>query len=192
MSDYETVRELIGKVENPKVLTGISNEITFWSAHTGHAVPLADRVRSYLRESGADCHFEETGRKNIALHTTTDRGQAVGLALTMLEYFEAHATPHSKEAVYGISQLISRDPSVIDELTLLKMAVQAPPTTTRRRRVMSEEEKKGVEAIVYLQAMGNVEEPEERALANWRSFSDNEKKKTLEIYEMFSQFSAEG
>ena len=50
---------------------------------------------------------------------------------------------------------------------------------------MTEEEKKGVEAITYLQAMASVDEPPERALASWRGFSDHQKKRTLETYELF-------
>ncbi len=39
-------------------------------------------------------------------------------------------------------------------------------------------EDQGTKAIIALQAFADIEESEEHARANWRSFSDNEKKST--------------
>lgn len=39
-------------------------------------------------------------------------------------------------------------------------------------------EEQGVKAIIELQAFADIEEPEERARANWRTFSPNEKEST--------------
>ena len=50
---------------------------------------------------------------------------------------------------------------------------------------INEEEKKGVEAILFLQSMNGIEEPPDRALRNWRSFSEYDKKNTLRAYDIF-------
>lgn len=39
-------------------------------------------------------------------------------------------------------------------------------------------EEQGVQAIIALQADVGIDEPEERARANWKGFSDNEKSST--------------
>ena len=43
-------------------------------------------------------------------------------------------------------------------------------------------EEEGIKAIIELQAVANIKEPEERARKAWESFTDAEKKQTEEVY----------
>lgn len=51
-----------------------------------------------------------------------------------------------------------------------------PPTPTDK------EEEAGVRAIIALQKLAGIDEPEDRARSNWRGFSASEKQVTLETY----------
>lgn len=46
------------------------------------------------------------------------------------------------------------------------------------------EEQQGVKMIIALQKMAGIDEPEERALKNWRAFSESEKQATRNIYNL--------
>lgn len=52
---------------------------------------------------------------------------------------------------------------------------------------LSKEEQEGVAAIIYLQKMNNIDEPFERALKNWRLFSEWDKENTLTCYRLFKK-----
>lgn len=52
---------------------------------------------------------------------------------------------------------------------------------------LSKEEQEGVDAIIYLQKMNNIDEPFERALKNWRLFSEWDKENTLTCYRLFKK-----
>jgi hypothetical protein len=56
--------------------------------------------------------------------------------------------------------------------------------TDRRKELETE---KGIKAIIFLQGTANIEEPEERARANWLAMSDAEKQTTMETYEMLKE-----
>lgn len=48
---------------------------------------------------------------------------------------------------------------------------------------MTPEERIGVTAIQFLQKMADIDEPETRALHNWRRFSESERETTLRVYQ---------
>lgn len=50
---------------------------------------------------------------------------------------------------------------------------------------MTEEERAGVEAIIYLQSLAGIDEPQDVALKNWRNFSQWEKSNTMAAYSLF-------
>lgn len=47
---------------------------------------------------------------------------------------------------------------------------------------MTDEEKEGVKAIVFLQSLVGIVEPEDKALRGWRGFSEYDKEATLRMY----------
>ena len=48
---------------------------------------------------------------------------------------------------------------------------------------LTEKQKLGIEAIVFLQGLGGIDESEEDALKSWNSMTKTERKKTLFLYE---------
>ncbi len=51
--------------------------------------------------------------------------------------------------------------------------------------MLSDEE--GIKAIIMLQSVVGIEEPEERAQKAWASFTDQEKEQTISAYDDFNQ-----
>lgn len=48
-------------------------------------------------------------------------------------------------------------------------------------------EKEGIKMIKFLQKMGGIDEPDEKAKAGWNSMSESEREKTLFYYAMFNK-----
>lgn len=52
---------------------------------------------------------------------------------------------------------------------------------------MNEEEKEGIQAIVFLQSLAGIDEPEEKARRSWKGFADWEKQATLNTYRLMNR-----
>jgi len=49
------------------------------------------------------------------------------------------------------------------------------------------EQDEGVKAIIFLQGLAGIKEPEERAIRNWNNFTDREKEQTLAAYRQLNK-----